>query len=189
MKTMIALVMTVAGSAAMAASGGHAHDPHHIPTDLIFWQVFNLTILFGALIYFLRQPVKDFFRQRQAGFVEASQKSQAARQEAEKQYLELKHKIERLESTRAETLARAEAEAADLRRHMLKEADEMASRIRHEAQVTAQIEVQRARQDLRESFIDDSIAAARQVLAKDIGSQDHSKLQTDFVKNIEAVNQ
>lgn len=187
MKTVLALVITLVGTMAFAASAGE--HGHHVPTNLIFWQIFNLTILFGALIYFLRQPVRDFFRQRQAGFVEASHKSQTARQEAEKQYLELKHKIEHLESTRAETLARAEAEAADMRRHMLKEANDTAARIRQEAQVTSQIEVQRARQELREQFVHESIMAARLVLSKDIGSQDHNKLQTDFVKNIEAVNQ
>lgn len=168
------------------AADGHGHTG--VPVREVFWQVFNLGILFGGMIYFLRQPVKNFFAQRRADFVEAANKSQAARLEAEKQFVDIKHKLEHLESTRAESIARAEAEAADMRKQMIKDAEELAKRIRNEAETTAQIEVQKARQELRESFIQEAVSAARTVLTKDIGSQDHQKLQNDFTQHLQGVN-
>lgn len=168
-----------------SAADGHGAS---VPLREVFWQVFNLTILFGGMIYFLRQPVKNFFAQRRTDFVDAANKSQAARLEAEKQFADIKNKLQLLESTRTESFARAEAEAADMRRQMIKDAEEIAQRVRHEAETTAQIEVQKARTELREAFVKEAVDAARTVLTKDIGSQDHQKLQNDFAQHLQGVN-
>lgn len=167
----------------------HGHGAHGgIPTRTIFWQVFNLAVLFGALFFILKDGVKNFFAQRRSGFVAAAEKSQSIRQEAEKQFIDIQHKIENLENTRAESLARAEAEAADMRHQLVREANEMAVKIHQEAEITAKIEVQRAKQDLHEKFVKEAIQAARTVLTKDLGAQDHQRLQGDFAKNLQAVH-
>jgi F-type H+-transporting ATPase subunit b len=185
MKFTITIILILVAGMAHAASGGHGQGG--IPTREIFWQVFNLGILLGAMFYFLRQPTKDFFRNRQAAFVTAANKSQAARMDAEKQFLDIKHKIEHLETTRDESIARAEAEAVDLRKQILKDAEETAVRVRQEAEVTATSEAIKARKNLQEQFVAEAVSAARGVLSKDIGAQDHGKLQTDFVRNVQGV--
>ena len=182
---MFLLFLSAVGHAAESAEHG-AHSAG-IPYHTVFWQVFNLSILLGALIYFVRQPLKDYFRQRQAKFHEEARKSARAREEAEKQFLDIKHKLEHMKNTHEDNLARAEAEAADMHRAMLKEAQEISARIRQEAQMTARVETSKARLELHEKFAHDVIASARSVLTKDVGQQDHTKLQSDFVRNIEAV--
>lgn len=188
MKLTPFLFITFLAHGAMAAAEEHAAaHGSQIPGRLIFWQIFNLTILFGGLTYFLRKPLVDFFRQRQSGYVAAASQSQAARQEAEKHYFEIKNKIEYLEQSHDESVARAEAEAADLRKAMLKEAEELSARILNEAETTVRLELQKARQELHEKFVNEAVTAARTVLSKDIAAQDHSRLQSEFVKHIEAV--
>ncbi len=183
MKSILFLLGILISQAAFAA-GGHGSE---VPSKLIFWQVFNLTILLSALTYFLRQPVKDYFAQRRTSFIAAAEKSQAARAEAEAKFTDLKKKIEALDSTRTESLSRAQAEAADLKKQLIVAANEMAERIRREAEVTSKVEAMRARRDLHEQFAEEAVASARAVLAKDMSSQDQVKLQGDFVKNIEGV--
>ena len=183
LKSTFVIGLLLSSELALAASG-HGDG---IPGKLIFWQVFNLTILFGALIYFLRQPAKEYFLQRRSSFLAAAEKSQAARAAAETRYIELQKKIEDLDRNRAESLARAEAEAADLRKQMITSAEEMAQRIRKEAETTVKIEILRARRELHEQFAEEAVSAARQVLSKDISSQDQARLQGDFVKNMEGV--
>lgn len=189
MRLFAVTTLVLLAQVALAAEGEHA-GAHHltVPTTELFWQVFNLSILIAALVYFLRQPVKGFFAGRQSGFLASAEKSQAAKQAAQKQYLEMKGKLDHLEDTKDESLARAQAEAVDLRKQLVREAEEMAARIRKEAETTTQMEILRARQELQRQFAEDAISQARMVLTKDIGAADQQKLQTDFIKNIQAVN-
>lgn len=183
---LISLILVSFAGIALAQEGHGGHDAG-IPWKTIGWQVFNLTILFAGLIYFIKDNVRVFFASRKDGFVEQAKKSQAARAEAEKQYLEIQHKIEHLESTREESMARAQAEAADLRKSLIKEAEELAARVRNEAQVTAKFEIAKAKKELHEQFVQNSVTAARQVLTKDIGAADHQRLQGDFMTKVEGV--
>lgn len=184
MRTLISFALVFFSRVAMAAEASAEGVPGHT----IFWQAFNLAILFGGLFYYLRKPIKDYFRQRQSEFIEAAKKAQSARLEAEKEYLDIQHKIEHLEGSRAESLARAQAEAAEMRKQMVRDAEELAARIRQEAEATVRIEVQRAQNQLQERFVQEAVAAARTVLTKDISPQDQSKLQNDFAKNLQVGN-
>lgn len=186
MKTSFFLFLSTLclGLAAEAAGGAHGDG---VPTKTIFWQVFNLAILIGALTYFLKDGIRSFFAGRESDFVNEAKKSETAKKEAEKRFLDIQHKIEHLENTREESLARAEAEAADLRKQLLKEAQEIATRVRREAEETARIEAQRARLELHRAFVAQSVEAAKTVLSKDIGSQDHQRLQSEFNQNIQTV--
>lgn len=175
-------LMMISG-AASAAEPGH----HGVPWKTIGWQVLNLGILVVGLVYLLKDSTRQFFAARRTGFIDAAKKSQSAREEAEKQYKEIQAKIEHLEATRAESIARAEAEAAELKKTLTREAEELAARIRKEAEATARAEVMKAKKDLHEQFVQEAIASARAVLTKDIGAADQQKLQADFMKNVEAV--
>lgn len=185
---LLSLLVTVIVQVA-AAAPEEQHATHAaIPYRLIGWQIFNLVVLFAGLAYFLKEPIRNFFRDRQAAFREAAEKSAVARAAAEKQYHEIKSKIDYLDRDHQESLARAEAEASDLRHQTVREAEEVAGRIRKEAETTARLEVQRARQELHEHFVNEAVAAARKALSSDIGNQDHTKLQSEFVNHLETVN-
>jgi len=189
MKKWLALLLVFGTSGALAASGqGEAHGgPVEVPRQVLF-QAINVAILFGGLFYILKGSVVKFYRERQANYLVAAEKSKAAREQAELQFVEIKHKIDQLEGTVDETISRARAEAVDMKQAMVKEANEMALKIKRQAEETAKIEVQKAQTHLREQLLKDAIGAAKTVLSKDIGSADHQKLQNDFVTNVQAVN-
>lgn len=176
----------LASLVAQAETEAAAHGVH-VPTREIFWQCFNLAIVFGALFYFLKKPVVEFFSSRASVYLEAEKKSQSAKLAAEKQYLEIKHKLENLENNHAENLVRAEADAADLRKQLLREADEVAARIKKESQETITMESAKARETVQNEFIQKTLEAARSVLSKDIGAQDHTRLQANFAQTVKEV--
>ena len=188
MKKWFVFLLVLGASCAYAASG---HDEHggeiHVP-KVVIYQAINVVLLFGGLYYFLKDTVVKFYADRKATYVAAAQKSQAAREAAEKQFADIKNKLSQLEASTDESISRAKAEAADMKRAMLKDAQDVANRIKNEAEQTAKIEIQKAQTQLREQLLKDSVAAAKMVLSKDIGSADHQKLQSEFVNKVQAVN-
>lgn len=189
MKKWFVFLFVLGVSTAYAASGGHGEHGGevHVPKTVLY-QVINVIILFGGLYYFLRGAVVKFYADRKANYLAAAQKSQAAREEAEKQFVDIKNKLQQLEATTDESISRARAEASEMKQSLIKEAQEVAARIKKEAEETARLEVQKAQTQLREQLLKDSVEAAKAVLSKDIGSADHQKLQSEFVNKVQAVN-
>lgn len=167
------------------AAGGHGGEG--VPKAVIY-QAINVAILIGGLVYFTKDAIVGFFGGRKSEFLSAAQKSAAAREEAEKQFIDIKSKLENMVNTRAETIKKAEAHADELKNSILAEANEVSKRIRDEAELTAKLEVERAQRELRQGLIKESVDAARMVLTKDIGASDQQKLQNEFIKNIEVVS-
>lgn len=176
-------VFSIAG-----ASEGKAHFAEHITVPgVVAWQAINLIILFSLIYVYTKEKVVEHFAKRRSNFLEAAEKSRQVQAEAEKSLLDIKHKLDLLSSSTAESISRARAEAADLKKLMMADALEVAKRIRQEAKETARLEVQRAYQDLKKRAINEAIFSARQILTKDIGSQDHQNLQNDFSKSLSGV--
>lgn len=178
------LLMIFVGSIAYAEGGHHSEG---VP-KVVYWQALNLVILFSVLIYFVSGTIKKLFNDRYEMFLESAKKSKLAEEKAQRELIDIKHKIDMLSSGREESLARARAEAADHKNNLIQEAKSTASRIRKEGQEMAQLEAQRAFFNLKQSAVQESINQSRKVLTTDIGAQDHQKLQNEFSKNIAGVH-
>jgi len=187
MKKLFAFLLVFGTSVAFAAGGHGEHGPVEVP-KVVLYQLINVIILFGGLTFFLKGTIVKFYADRKASYLAAAQKSQAAREIAEKQFVDIKHKLDQLEASQDDSIARAKAEASDMKQSLIKDAHEAAARIKHEAEQTAKIEIQKAQTHLREQLLKDSLEAAKAVLSKDIGTADHQKLQSEFVNKVQAVN-
>ena len=176
-------LLTIAGASG-AEHGAHSNE---IP-QTVLWQFLNLAILFGGLFYYLKDSVVQTFSKRREVFLVQAEKSKAAQKSAESEFLDIKHKLDILNSTANESISRARAEANDLKEKLLKEAQAASERIRKDAEETIKVEAEKALQHLKVQVILDAIAAARTVLSKDIGSSDHQNLQNEFTKNIQVVS-
>ena len=184
LKTTLILILIASAAQAAEHEGAHAAG---VPAS-VFWQCFNFFFV-GLILYFVtRKSLPELFRQRQAGYVASAKKADEAKLEAEKQFLDIKHKLEHLNTSYNENVSRAHAEAADLRKQLIQEAKEQARRVKDEAEMTVKIDLQKAQRELHQVFVKESIEMAHAALSKDIASADHQKLQTEFAKNIEAVH-
>lgn len=187
MKVIVNLLILLAPALALAAEHGGGHHDIEVPKTVIY-QVINVVILVGGLIYFTKDGIVAFFAGRKTAYLEAAQKSAFAREQAEKEFVDIKNKIANLDNTRQEQLKKAKDHAEDLKKQITEEAAQVSKRIKEEAELTAKLEVQRAQRDLRSQLLNDSVEAARIVLTKDIGSSDQQKLQKEFINHIEVTN-
>jgi len=185
MKYLIPLFILSIGQAALAASEA-GHDDHSIPAKLITYQTINVVAMLIGLFIVLKKPLQEYFKEKKATFLVAAQKAEAARRAAEDERAQIQARLSKLESTAEESVARARAEASDMKKQMIADGEAMSKRIREEASSAAKQEVERAKIQLRESLIKEALEVSRQQLSSKITTEDHKRLQTDFIQNIQA---
>lgn len=181
MKLFLNLFVFLMPVAVMAAGG--EHHSAEIPKAVLY-QAINVVILVGGIVYFTKDAITQFFSGRKSAYLEAAQKSAFAREQAEKEFIDIKNKLSTLEATREESLKKSQAHAEEMKTQMMIEAAAVSKRIREEAELTAKLEIQKAQKELRAQLLTDSVEAARVVLTKDLGAADQQKLQKDFINSI-----
>lgn len=180
MKLLAIVLISLIPGLALAAGGHHGEG---VP-KVVIYQVINVAILFAGIVYFTKDSIVTFFKERKSQYLEAAQKSAFAREQAEREFVDIKNKLTQLDATRAESLKKAQAHADDLKKQILDEAQAVSNRIKEDAKLTVKLEVERAQRELREQLLKDSVEAARTVLTKDLGGADQQKLQKDFIQNV-----
>lgn len=184
MKSIYFALTLLASGAAHAASGGHGDGG--IPAA-VYWQALNF-VLFAALLWFLlRKKVPAYFKERAANFNMALAKAEKARLEAEAQKREIEQRLKTLQASADQSVAQAKAEAEELRKKILREAEELSVRMKEDARRTAEIELQRAKTELREEVLAQAVTAAKQILSEKIAETDQKRLQSEFVEKIQVV--
>ena len=182
------VTLCLLASVAMAAEhGGEAHGLNEHTIHTIIFQAINVSLLFAGLVYFLRKPVKDFFKTKQQDFVATSQKALELKRVAELERADIQVKLSKLESTNDESLSRARAEAADMKKNMIAEAQALSKRIHEEAEVAAKLEVEKAKNRLRQQMIREAATIAGQQMKDKISGDDQKRLQSEFIDHIQAV--
>lgn len=186
MRLFSAILVTLASYMAFAADAHGAHSDE-VPS-MVKWQAINLAIL-GVILYkYGKQPVVDFFQARQTDYLKQAERSKILFQDAEKEYQDIEQRLKTLNTTAGDSVEKARVEADALRKQMISDAQATAARIKDDAQATAKLESQKTTLKAKQDIVLQALNTARQVLTTDIGSQDHQKLQSEFNKNIEAVN-
>lgn len=183
-KVFMTALLTLVSQAAFAAEG-HGGGHEAFPWDFVGFQVVNVTILVVGLVYFTKDAARKYFAERHQVFVAAAQKAQAARSQAEAEHTEIQVKLSKLESTAAESISRAKAEAAELKHQLVAEAEAASKKIKTEAEQAARLEIERAKNHLREQLIQDAVVAARAQLSQKVSSDDHQRLQGEFINNMQ----
>jgi F-type H+-transporting ATPase subunit b len=179
----VVLVFTVLVSQSVNAAGGG--DAHQIPS-VIYYQALNFGILLIALHLWQRKAILKFFSQRHQTFLEARTRALHQKKEAEAKHADIRNRLNTLSGSVDETVDQARKEAEKLKESLVAEANEIASRLRQEAQKTAQFELEKAVHSLRESMIDEALERSRQQL-ENLGENDRLALQKEFVQKIQVV--
>lgn len=181
---MFTLLKLFTSSLALAAGGeGHGGGHGEIPFVVVY-QAINLLILMVGLFIFTRKPIIEMFTQKRADFLAAKEKANSALQKAKDQHAEIQTRLSKIQSTQEETISRAKADAADLKKQILADADAMVARLKAEAQAAAQIEIQRAKNELREQLLTDSFEKAKKDISAKATVEDQVRLQQDFINKV-----
>jgi|GEM_PF-1544294 len=171
-----------------AAEHAGTHEGSHeggLPT-VVYLQGINFLMYAGLIVYFARKPIREYFSGRREKFNSALNKAAEAKATAEAQKREVQSKIDELTRTSQSELARAKSEAVELQARILKDAEEISAHLKTEANRTATYEIERAKNELRESMLTQAVAFSSQLLKEKMVEGDQKRLQTEFVDKIGA---
>jgi F-type H+-transporting ATPase subunit b len=128
---------------------------HH---ELNWWDFFlrlmNFAIMLGLLIYLAKKPLANFFVSRREGI--------------QNTLTELEHVQE------------GEAE----KNKIIETAHKQAEYLKQQAQMTIQQEIKKARESLQEEIADLTVAAAEDILRKNIKAKDQDRLVQEFIAKV-----
>ena len=184
--TLTALSVVLFPALLMAQEHASTHEGSHeggLPT-VVYLQAINFALYAGLIIYFARKPVHEYFTGRKEKFNLALNKAAAAKADAEARKQEMQNKIDTLQNTSAAELARAKSEAQDLQTRILKDAEGISANLRVEANRTATFEIERAKNELRESLLSQSVAFSSKLLKEKMADGDLKRLQTEFSDSV-----
>ncbi len=149
-----------------------------------FPKLVNLALFVGILIYLLRKPVSEFFRQRFAGVRETLERAAREKEAATAKMAELDARLTRLDTELAEIKSQAQHEAEAERQRVQAEAARDIEKLR----MMAQREVDAARQialaDLREFAATKSVDLAEQIIKRELKPEDDARLLQRAGENI-----
>lgn len=172
----------------LGQAGGGAYEGGGIPT--VFWlQIVNFALYVGAIIFFARGPIREMFKGRYDGFYSAVKRAEAAKAEAEAKRKEIQDRLTKLEATRDEAIQKARSEAAALKNQIIEEARLVSAKLKDDAERTTRVEVERAKFELREELLNQSVLMSKRLLADKIQEPDQKRLQSEFVEKIQVVSQ
>ena len=179
------VIATVVGAPILAfAEGAEGHAEHTGIPMSVMWQAINFVLYIGLLVYFLKTPVRDFFRTRRENYEQALVRADQARKEAERKKREIEERLAKLENGAGDSLATARAEAAALATDIQKQGQELALRLRDEAGRSATHEIERAKTELRHELLVAATAASQKMLQDKMQANDQKRLQSEFVEKI-----
>jgi F-type H+-transporting ATPase subunit b len=180
-RTALGLLLALALACPAAASGGEEGGG----LGDLAWPALNFAILVAALVYFGRQPIRDFFAARQGRIRADLDAAARALSEAEARHAEWQRKLVDLDAETARIREQARQRAESEREHVLADASAAAERIRNDARAAVDQELRRAREELRREAAELAIEIAGQTLRARVTEADRSRLVDEFIATIE----
>jgi F-type H+-transporting ATPase subunit b len=171
-----------------AAQAGHADEhaageAHHGPNYVAL--AVNFAVFAGALVYFLRKPMKSFFAERKAGIAQSFAAAEAARRDTAARMAELDARLAALDAQVQDILTRAAEQAAAERDVLLEAARAEAARLlaQAEAQVS-DLESESVRR-LKVVAAELSVEVARDIIEKQLAPEDRSRFFERTLKGLQ----
>lgn len=175
-----------AASVAVASSGGEHGGAHEggVP-KVVFYQLINVLILLCGIYWGMRHKVSAFFVEKRKKFLEEQERARQSLVAAEKEHHEVKTRLDKLKNNRLDTISKAKADASDLHKQILADADAMAKRLHIEAELAAKIELQRAKNELREQLVKEAFELSKRDITSKATAEDQKRLQKEFISKVE----
>lgn len=153
------------------------------PGSLIF-TLLNTLILFLVIKHFLFKPVLGILEQRQAEVDDTYEKADHAKESAEKLEADYTVLMQNAKEESAEMIKAATKTAQTRSDEIIADAKREANAVSQRAAEEIERDKARAKAQLRGEISDLALLAAEQVVKKDLSTQDHERLISDFIDNI-----
>jgi len=171
-----ALLVTPVAAAASEGGGDLSH---------FFWEIANLLLLVGVLVYATRKPVSSYLSQRRQDIQDNLAGSEKLLESAEARLAEWNERAARLDEEVASIKEAARRSAEAERQKVVADAHASADRIRKTAGAAVESELRRAREQLRGEAADLAVQLAGGILEQKVTSEDQDRLVDEFIEKIE----
>jgi len=155
----------------------------------VYYQLLNLVLTAGLLIYLLRTKVVDYFQSRRDDYLKLAEQVNRMKKDAENKRKDLQERFDTLERSEKQSIEKADREAMDLQQKLVNDATSVAQRIASDAQKTIQMEFNKSIAELKSDIIVEAMASSRENIQHSIKDSDQQRLQREFVEKIEVVEQ
>lgn len=176
---LVALSAVVVGA---ESAGGHASSG--VVLKDFGWRILDFALMAILLAYFLTKPIRNGLAGRRAGIEKDLNDAVAARGAAEAKFAEYDAKLTKAAAEIAAMSAAIRREGELEQERLLASAREMAEKITAEAEKTAESEILRARNELRQEASRLAVAVAEEILKKQITSADQQRLVSEYVAKV-----
>ncbi len=189
----------VAGGGHEAVSheeGGHGehggHEGHHGLTHMqimnFVWHCLNFSILAFVLFRLLKKPIGDALRGRREEIENSFSDLEEKRREAERKYAEYEKKLSKMDEEAERILQSFIAQGEAEKEKIIQQARDAAERIKMQAELYIEQELDKARQELKREVAEMSVDLAGDIIKKNLNEQDHHKLISEYLEKVVTKN-
>lgn len=177
-----AAALTVLPALAQAAEEGHGEEITFVGDWLP--RLVNFAIIAGVLIYFMRKPVRDFFKNRSAEIARAIEESRQARERAAAALADMERKMKDLEAETGRMIADAQTRGEKDKQALVEEGKKIAADVQAQVKASIDVEVQKAKTALAAEAALLSIDLAEGNIKEKISKQDHERILKDYINKV-----
>lgn len=168
----------------LMASEAEEHAAAFLGIPLWIWQLANLVLFLGVLLYFVARPIAAMFRKRQLEVEERLREAKAMRAEATRLEADVHERMARLDVEIEEIRARAVSEGEAERAALGERANQEVERARREAEAEIGRRLAAAKLELKRTAADLTAATARDLLSAEITDDDRRRLLEESVTRL-----
>jgi F-type H+-transporting ATPase subunit b len=181
----LGFLMAVSAVVVLASEGGHGGGSSEI-TFMGDWfpRLVNFGLITFVLVYFLRKPTRDFFKNRTAEIERALRESQEARDKAVAALADMERKIREMEAETKNLIAEAQARGEKDKQALFEEGKKAAKEIAEQVKVGIEIETAKAKADLANEASLLAVELAEGKIKSSINAQDHERIVKDYIANV-----
>jgi len=190
LKKIIGTVSCLAGQAMFAAiafaeEAGHGGHEETI-TFMGDWlpRLVNFAIIAAVVVYFMRKPAADFFKNRTSEIAKALEESKLARERAIAALAEMDRKIKDLEAEMGRLVADARNRGEKDKEALIVEGGKVAQDVQAQVKQGIDIELQKARTTLAVEAALLSLELAEGKIKEKISSQDQERIVKEYISKV-----
>lgn len=169
---------------ALLAQEAEEHASKFLGLPLWIWQLANLVLFLGVLLYFVARPLAAMFRQRQLDVEKRLAEAKALREEAAQLGAQVRERMSRLDSEIEEIRSRGRADGETERTALTERADREVERVRKEAEQEISRRLASAKQELRKTAAELTAGVAHDVITTQITDDDRRRLLDESVDRL-----
>ena len=166
-----------------AAHGGEADHGKEMIMTLIF-NTINFILFVALLVILLRKPLANFIRERSKNVAADIEESRKLLEDAQKRHVEMKERIDRLDTEIAELRERLREEGEVQGDRIIERSKQAVERIREDAKFQADQQVKMAKEELQAEAARLAVEAAEEMLKKSVNEKDHDQLVGRFLREV-----